>query len=102
MESSCCKLVDIKSPIIFQKVLSHLCQKTTLDLITYNKLFQKRMKVGLKEYKIESGKIKVGERNGIAKELFLDSNILIFKGEYLNGKKNGKGKAYFTYGTFKF
>ena len=34
-----------------------------------------------------------GKRNGKGKELFAGN--LIFEGEYLNGKRNGKGKGYF-------
>ena len=33
-----------------------------------------------------------GKKNGKGKEY--DNHILIFEGEYLNGKKNGKGKEY--------
>ena len=38
-----------------------------------------------------------GERNGKGKEFF-DNDILIFEGEYLNGERNGKGKKYSFYG----
>ena len=34
-----------------------------------------------------------GKRNGKGKE-YNDDNKLIFEGEYLNGKRNGKGKEY--------
>ena len=34
-----------------------------------------------------------GKRNGKGKE-YNDNNELIFEGEYLNGKRNGKGKEY--------
>ena len=35
-----------------------------------------------------------GKRNGKGKEYDYD-NVLIFDGEYLNGKRNGEGKEYF-------
>ena len=38
--------------------------------------------------------------NGKIKEYF--DNKLIFEGEYLNGKRNGKGKEYDIYGTLIF
>ena len=38
-----------------------------------------------------------GKRNGKGKEYDEDCN-LIFEGEYLNGKRNGKGKEYINYG----
>jgi len=33
-----------------------------------------------------------GKRSGKGKEYYDDNNILKFEGEYLNGKRNGKGK----------
>ena len=41
-----------------------------------------------------SGRIKIGEKNGFGKEYELNKMTLVFKGYYLNGKKNGKGKEY--------
>ena len=32
----------------------------------------------------------------------LNTDILIFEGEYLNGKRNGKGKEYYENGKLKF
>ena len=32
----------------------------------------------------------------------LNTNILLFEGEYLNGKRNGKGKEYFYNSELKF
>ena len=42
-----------------------------------------------------------GKRNGKGKE-FDNSGTLIFEGEYLNGKKHGKGKEYNCYGKLLF
>ncbi len=41
-----------------------------------------------------------GKKNGKGKEY--DNHILIFEGEYLNGKKNGKGKEYDWDNCIKF
>ena len=49
-----------------------------------------------------SGKLFTGDKNGIGKEYILDTEILIFKGNYLNGKKNLKGNEYDEYGNIKF
>ena len=39
---------------------------------------------------------------GQGKEYIINSNVLIYKGEYLNYKRNGKGKEYYTNGNIKF
>ena len=40
------------------------------------------------------------EGNGTVKEY--NNDILVFEGEYLNGKRNGKGKEYNSNGTVDF
>ena len=40
--------------------------------------------------------------NGKVKEYGDDDGNLEFEGEYLNGKRNGKGKEYDTLGNLKF
>ena len=45
-------------------------------------------------YQLKNGK-------GFIKEFNYDGNI-IFEGEYLNGKRNGKGKEYSLFETLKF
>ena len=45
-------------------------------------------------YKMFSGKIIIGKRNGFGKELDCYTNKILFEGEYLNGKRNGKGIEY--------
>ena len=42
-----------------------------------------------------------GKRNGKGKKYYDDGNLM-FEGEYLNGKRNGKGKEYFKNGKLKF
>ena len=44
--------------------------------------------------KVKIKKDKEGERNGKGKEYLKGTNILIFEGEYRNGKKHGKGEEY--------
>ena len=46
------------------------------------------------EYEIKDGKGNIKEYNSICK--------LEFEGEYLNGKRNGKGKEYYDNGKLKF
>ena len=84
---------EIKSFYIIKEIFSYLKEKKKLYLIIYNKSIQKRMGYNLDYYKKVSGKYKEAEKNGKGKEfLLLDQTKLVFKGEYLNGKKMGKEK----------
>ena len=85
---------SIKSQFILKKILSNLAQKTKLFLIKYNKDYQKLMSINIDDYKKLSGKIKICGINGYGKEYKLNTLNLIFKGYYINGKRNGKGKEY--------
>ena len=87
---------EIRSFYIIKKIFSFLKEKKKLDIIIYNKSLQKQIWYDLEYYKTVSGKYKEAEKNRIGKEFLLtDISKLIFKGEYRNGKKNGKGKEYF-------
>ena len=93
---------NIKSPYIIKKIFSFLKEKQKLNMIIYNKCLQKKFCVNVEYYKKISGKYKIGEKNGIGKECNLYTNKVIFEGEYLNGKRHGKGKAYYNDGKTKF
>ena len=71
-------------------------------MIIYNKKLQNKIGINFDDYKKESRKLKIGEKNGKGKEYILNTNILIFEGEYLNGRKNGKGKIYYDDESIKF
>ena len=45
-------------------------------------------------YKLFKGKCVIQEENGKAKEINIFDDSLLFEGEYLNGKRNGKGREY--------
>jgi len=85
---------DIKSSFIIKRIFSFLSEKKILNLIRHNKELQKNFVVDIKDYKKVSGKYKIGGKNGYGKEFIINTNILIFEGEYLNGKRNGIGKGY--------
>ena len=87
---------NIKSIIIFNKILSFLKNHKKLGLIAYNKALQKIWDINIKDFKRESRIYKIAEKNGKGKEFLLNTDKLIFEGEYKNGKRwNGKGKKYF-------
>ena len=69
-------------------------------MIIYNKQLQKILGVDINK-KI-SGKYKIVEKNGKGREYTLNGDKLIFEGEYLNGKRNGKRKEYYYGGELEF
>ncbi len=92
----------IKSKYNIREVFSFLYEKQKLNMIIYNKKLQKIIGVNINDYKKKSGKYKIIGLNGKGREYILDKNILIFEGEYLNGKRNGKGKEYYLNGSLLF
>ena len=93
---------DIKSLYIINEIFAFLKEKQKLSMVMYNKHLQKLFGLDIEKWKKISRKYKIGERNGIGKIYELNTNILIFEGEYLNGEKNGKGKEYYPYGELNF
>jgi len=93
---------DIKSSFILKRIFSFLNEKKILDMMKYSNELQKAFLVNIKDYKRISGKYKIVEKNGRGREYLINSNILIFEGEYWNGRKNGNGKEYFYNGRLKF
>ena len=93
---------SIKSPEILKKILSYLEYRNKLRLVSHNKQIQKKLKLSINDYKNESKREIIGERNGKGKEYKLGANILIFEGEYKDGKRNGKGKELYYEGKLKF
>ena len=90
-------LRDIKSSYIIQKIFNFLYEKQRLNMIIYNNKLQKILVVNIEDYKKISGKYKIGGKNGKGSVYLLDTNKLIFEGEYINGKRNGNGKEYYYY-----
>jgi len=87
-------LLYIIAKKIIKEVFSYLSIKYILNIIIYNKKLQNIFGIDIKKYKEVSGIYKIRSRNGKCKEYILNTKILIFEGEYLNGKRNGKGKKY--------
>jgi len=85
----------IKSNYILKKVFSNLYEKRKLKLLIYNKNIQNKLGLNLEYFKTISGKEHFCGRNEIGIEYKLDTKKIIFKGQYKNGIKNGKGKEYY-------
>ena len=84
-------LENIKSSYIVKIVFSYVDEKKKLKLVKCNKSLQRKIDISINNYIHFKGKYIIYELNGIAKEYY-DNGELIFEGEYLNGKRNGKAK----------
>ena len=92
MKSNFCKIMNIKSNYILKDFLQYANKNIYLNLISNNKAIQNRIGINIGDYKNQAKKIKIGERSGLGKEYKLNGNILLFEGEYINGKKMEKEK----------
>ena len=62
-------LRDIKSSYNIKRIFSFLFEKQKLKMIVYSKELQKVFSIGIEDYKKESGKYKIGEKNGKGKDI---------------------------------
>ena len=84
----------IKSSYIISKIFSNLDEIRKLNLIRHSNHFQKVLSIDIEYYMKMSGRYKVEGINGNGKEYKIGTDDLLFEGEYLNGKRHGKGKEY--------
>ena len=87
-------IMDVNSKYIRNIIFSFLDEKAKLNLIKYNKYFQKSFSIDIEYYKIISRRYIVKDLNGYAKEYLLNTNELIFEGQYKNNNRNGEGTEY--------
>ena len=87
-------LKNIKSFYFTSIIFTYIKEVTKLKLIKYNKSLQKDLDISIINYKFFSGRYVIYESN-LRKEYDAETDILLFEGEYLNGKRNGKGKEYY-------
>ena len=93
---------DIKSETIIQKIFSFVDEKVKLKEIKYNKNLQNINGIKINDYKYFSGRYIVSDA-GIVQEYLGKNDSLLFKGEYLNGKRwNGYTREYHDNGRLKF
>ena len=94
-------LENIKSEDTIQIIFSYLGGIQKLKITKFNKNLQKKINININNYIRYRGSY-IYELYGIGKEYDSDDNDLIYSGEYLNGKKNGKGKEYDYNGQLRF
>ena len=95
-------LENIKSIFFLKMVFFYIDDKRKLELIKYNKAFQDKLNINIIHYKLFSKKYLIFETERKSREYNKDNGYLIYEGEYLNGKRNGKGKEYDGFGKIKF
>ena len=83
-------------------VFFYIDDKRKLELIKYNKAFQDKLNINIIHYKLFSKKYLIFETERKSREYNKDNGYLIYEGEYLNGKRNGKGKEYNYLGELIF
>ena len=98
MEDAIFSLNIIKSIKILKCIFNHLRNNKKLILLNYNKSLQNKLGFTIDDYKQNAKRIKIGRLNGYGKEYSLAAYKLISEGNYLNGKRNGKGIEYFGKG----
>ena len=69
------KLLIIKSTFILKRLFSLLVAIKKLDWIIYNKILQRKLLIGIDDYKKERGKLIIGKRNGLGKEYKLGTDM---------------------------
>ena len=95
---------NIRAKGILQIIFDLLNDKTKLYIVNYNKSLYKKLEIDLEFLKKTSGKYRKCRLEGkeIRKEYSIEDNILVFEGDYFNGKKHGHGKELYLNGDIKF
>ena len=71
-------------------------------MIKYNKNLQNKINISLINYKFFTDSYIIYETKTKGKEFNGYKDILIYEGEYLYGKRNGKGKEYNYFGQLEY
>ena len=92
---------SIKSKYISEIIFSFICEITKLKLAKHNKRIQEFLNINIFNYRIYRRRYLVYETKDKAIEYYNDFKLKYkkFEGEYLNGKRNGKGKEYDNKGS---
>ena len=93
---------EIKCNYIICNIFSFISDSTKLKFVIYNKQLQNILDINIINYSIFSGKYRIINEKGDGIEYNIFNDEIIFEGEYLNGKRNGKGKEYNDKGKLIF
>ena len=96
-------LENIKSFYFIKKLFSRVDERKKLKVVKYNKRLQNIIDINIINYMTFTNKyIIIYKENGKGKEFNSIDEKLIFKGEFKNVGRNGKGKEYHKNGKLKF
>ena len=87
-------LEKIRGTFFIRLVFSNIDEKIKLEIAKYNKNIQNILNLNILTYREFSGRYIIKRKNGIIEEYNYHYNNLVFRGRYLNGKRNGKGIEY--------
>jgi len=85
---------NAKSSYFIKFLFLYLSERRKLSFVKYSKSMQTSLNIHLWDYKLLSGKYVEYGSKGKAKEYDSYDDHLVYEDEYLNGKRNGKGKEY--------
>ena len=95
-------LKQIKSLLILKKLFNHLFIDAKLRLLRYNKNFQNILNITIIDFRNLSKTFIIIERAGYGKEYDSYNDELLYEGEFINGKRNGKWKEYDGIGRLRY
>ena len=95
-------LKAIKSSFFNNILFSYIDEIQKLKLLKHNKNLQTYFNISIINYKYLSERYVKYESKIFAREYDRIDDKLIYEGEYLNGERHGKGKAYYSDGTLSF
>ena len=72
-----------------------LLQMTKFSLINHNKKIQKVFQIDTESFRKISQRYRIIQNDGKGQEFLINTNYLIFEGEFKKGKKHGKGYEYY-------
>ena len=85
-----------------RKLFSYIEENKKLEIIRYNKYLQKNINISIINYLHLANRYIIYEAKGIGKEYNHGNDKLIYEGEFLHTKRNGKGKEYYDDGKLIF
>ena len=92
----------ISSFEITKLIFTYIPENIKLNILFYNKNFQRKLGIDIEDIKKVSGRYKIVDDDGYGKEYSLITNNILFNGQYINGKKNGYGKEFFENKKLKY
>ena len=95
-------LKNIKASFFLKLLFSHTSEGQKMKIARYSKYLQKILDRRLIHYKIFSKRYIEYDQDRKGKEYGAFFDNLIFEGEYLKGKRSGKGKEYDIDGDLKY